>query len=86
MIFLVAVMIRQDWVLTLVAFVGFPTAILPIARLGKRMRKVSAIPKRKWGSSRPCWNKCSERRHVKSYAMEGYETGRAQSLIDRLPG
>lgn len=84
-IFLVAVMIRQDWVLTLVAFVGFPTAILPIARLGKRMRKVSANTQREMGQFTTLLEQVfMGARHVKSYAMEGYETGRAKSLIDRL--
>jgi subfamily B ATP-binding cassette protein MsbA len=84
-IFLVAVMVQQDWVLTLVAFVGFPTAILPIARLGKRMRKVSANTQVEMGQFTTLLEQVfMGARHVKSYAMEGYETGRAATLINRL--
>ncbi len=84
-IFLVAVMVRQDWVLTLVAFVGFPTAIIPIARLGKRMRRVSANTQVEMGQFTTLLEQVfMGARHVKSYAMEGYETGRAKTLIDRL--
>ena len=38
---LVAVMFYEDWQLALVAFFAFPTAIFPIRRIGRRMRKVS---------------------------------------------
>ncbi len=84
-IFLVAVMVRQDWVLTLVAFVAFPTAIIPIARLGKRMRRVSANTQVEMGQFTTLLEQVfMGARHVKSYAMEEYETGRAKTLIDRL--
>ncbi|MBM3581443.1 MAG: ABC transporter permease, partial [Alphaproteobacteria bacterium] len=39
---LVAVMFIQDWRLALTAFVVFPVAVWPIARLGRRMRRVTA--------------------------------------------
>jgi subfamily B ATP-binding cassette protein MsbA len=38
---LVAVMFNQDWMLALIAFVVFPIAVIPIARIGQRIRKVT---------------------------------------------
>ena len=40
-IFLIGVMIHQSWELALIALALFPTAILPILKLGRRMRKAS---------------------------------------------
>ena len=41
LIFLVGVMFYQDWVLATVTLFVFPVAILPVVRIGRRMRKVS---------------------------------------------
>jgi subfamily B ATP-binding cassette protein MsbA len=41
MLGLVALMLHQNWQLALLALVGFPLALWPIERLGRRMRKVA---------------------------------------------
>ncbi|MDX1541291.1 MAG: ABC transporter transmembrane domain-containing protein, partial [Geminicoccaceae bacterium] len=41
-VFLTGLMFHQDWRLALLAMVAFPLATLPIARLGRRMKKVAA--------------------------------------------
>ncbi|HTH15213.1 MAG TPA: ABC transporter transmembrane domain-containing protein, partial [Magnetospirillum sp.] len=41
-VFLVGLMFYQDWVLSSLTFFVFPLAILPIRKLGRRMRKVTA--------------------------------------------
>ncbi len=43
LIFLVGAMFYQDWRLSAWTFFVFPIAILPIAKLGRRMRKVTAL-------------------------------------------
>src|SRR6185503_13870041 len=40
--FLVALMFYQDWLLALIAFFVFPVGMLPIVKIGKRMRRVSS--------------------------------------------
>ena len=40
-VFLVAVMFYQDWRLALIAFVVFPIAVIPITRLGRRLRRAT---------------------------------------------
>ncbi len=82
---LTGVMFYEDWLLASVAFFAFPTAVLPIARIGKRMRKVSTNTQEQVGELTTLLDEVFQGvRHVKAYAMESYETGRAQVAIDRL--
>lgn len=84
-VFLVAVMLYQDWVLAAIAFFAFPTAILPIARLGKRMRKVSANTQAELAQFTTLLEQTFQgARHVKAYGMEAYEAGRADQVIGRI--
>ncbi|MBV8170018.1 MAG: ATP-binding cassette domain-containing protein [Alphaproteobacteria bacterium] len=83
--FLVAVMFYQDWVLAIVAFVAFPTAVLPILRIGRRMRKVSGTTQHELGRFTTLLDQVfAGARHVKAYGMEAYEAGRARAAIERL--
>ncbi len=85
LIALVAVMFYQDWVLALVSFFAFPTAILPIARLGRRMRRVSASTQAEMGQFMTLLEETFQgARHVKAYGMERYEAGRARTIIENL--
>jgi subfamily B ATP-binding cassette protein MsbA len=82
---LVGVMFYEDWLLALVAFLAFPTAILPIAKLGRRMRKVSSTRQAEVGRLTTLLDETFQGiRHVKAYGMEGYEVGRARERIDRV--
>ena len=82
---LVGVMFWQDWQLALVAFVAFPTAVLPILRLGKRMRKVAANTQDQQGVLTALLDRAfAGARHVKAYRAEDYEANRAKSVINRL--
>ena len=79
---LVAVMFYEDWVLAAIAFVAFPTAILPIVRIGKRVRKVSRSTQAQVGKLTTLLDESFQgARHVKAYAMEDYERGRAAEAI-----
>jgi subfamily B ATP-binding cassette protein MsbA len=84
-IFLVALMFYQDWVLALVAFFAFPLAIRPIVSIGRRMRRVSANTQSELGQFTTLLDQTFQgARHVKAYGMEGYETNRAQGIIESL--
>jgi subfamily B ATP-binding cassette protein MsbA len=84
-VFLVAVMFYQDWVLASVAFIAFPTAILPIARIGRRMRKVSANTQAETAQFSTLLEQVFQgARHVKAYGMEEYEATRAEQVIRRI--
>jgi subfamily B ATP-binding cassette protein MsbA len=78
-------MFYQDWLLALVAFFAFPTAILPIIRIGRRMRKVSANTQVEMGRFTTLLDETFQgARHVKAYGMETYESDRARDVIDRI--
>jgi len=80
---LVGVMFYEDWLLALVAFLAFPSAILPIVRVGRRMRKVSGSTQVQMGRLTTLLDETFQGfRHVKAYGMEAYETGRARRAID----
>ncbi|MBI1777165.1 MAG: ATP-binding cassette domain-containing protein [Proteobacteria bacterium] len=85
LVFLVALMFYQDWVLASVAFLAFPTAVVPILRIGKRMRKVSANTQAEMAEFTTLLEQVFQgARHVKAYGMEQYETGRVSRLVGRL--
>ena len=84
-VFLVALMFYQNWSLALIAFVVFPVAILPIVRIGKRMRKVSTSTQVEIGALSTLLEETFQgARHVKAYGMEERETSRAAVVIENL--
>ncbi|HJO97443.1 MAG TPA: ABC transporter ATP-binding protein [Rhodospirillales bacterium] len=82
---LVVVMFVQDWQLAAIAFFVFPLAILPIVRIGQRMRKVTANTQREMGLLTTHLGQTFQGiRVVKAYGMEGYERGRVAEVVERL--
>jgi ATP-binding cassette, subfamily B, bacterial MsbA len=82
---LVGVMFWQDWQLALLAFVVFPIAIIPIARLGKRMRKVTVNTQEEMGQFTTLLEQTFQgARVVKSYGMEEYEKNRVRVIAERI--
>lgn len=82
---LMAVMFYQDWFLSSIAFFVFPIAILPIVKIGKRMRKVSTSTQKETGSFMTLLNEIFQgARLVKAYGMEKYENTRARKVIEEI--
>jgi len=80
---LMVVMFYEDWPLALIAFFSFPAAVLPIVRVGRRMRKVSGQTQSRVGHLTTLLDESFQGiRYVKSYAMEAYEAARARAAID----
>jgi subfamily B ATP-binding cassette protein MsbA len=85
LVFLVALMFAQDWLLGLISFVVFPAAVLPIVRIGRRIRKVSANTQAQMGEFTTILDETFQgARVVKAYGMEGYETARTRAIIDHI--
>ena len=84
-IFLTALMFRLDWEMALIAFFVFPVAVLPIVKIGRRMRKVSA---RGLEQNARLLAYLSETfqgaRHVKAYGMESHEVRRGGAIVESL--
>jgi subfamily B ATP-binding cassette protein MsbA len=82
---LVGFMFWTDWVLAAVAFFVFPLAAWPISKLGRKMRKVSANTQAEMAQFTTLLDEgFTGVRHVKAYGMEGYESRRADTVLDRL--
>jgi len=85
LIFLIAAMFYQDWELSLWTFFVFPLAILPISKLGRRMRKVTANTQEQMGLLTTYLEQSVQGiRVVKAYGMEEYEKTRVRQLIETL--
>lgn len=84
-LFFVALMFYQDWQLALVAFVVLPVAILPVARIGKRIRKASTNIQEETASLVIFLTQVFQGiRLIKAYCMETYETSRVQSVVEAI--
>jgi len=82
---LVAVMFVQDWELAFIAFFVFPLGIIPIAKIGRRMRKVTINTQVENGLFTTYLEQAFQGiRVVKSYGMEDYERGRIAELVQSL--
>jgi len=84
-ILLVAVMFYQDWMLATIAFVAFPATVIPVSRLSRRLRKVTANTQEQTGAYMTLVEQSlSGIRLVKAYRMESYEAARASILTHRV--
>ncbi len=84
---LVGVMFYQNSELAIIAFFVFPIAILPIVKLGRRMRRVTANTQAENGLFMTLLGQTFQgMRVVKAYGMEEYENRRIGSLVETLFG
>ena len=83
--FLVAVMFYQNWPLALSSAFVFPLAVLPVVRIGRRMRKTSTKTQVEMGRFTAILNETFQGvRHIKAYGMEDYEIGRATGAVEQV--
>ncbi len=82
---LIGMMFYQDWFLATIAFAAFPTAILPIAKTGRRIRKVSTNTQESLGLLTTRLDEAFQGiRHVKAYNMEDHETKRVSDTVYKV--
>ncbi len=85
LIALVGVMFYQDWKLALAVSFVFPLAVIPVVRLGRRIRRVSANTQAEIANLATLLSQAFQgARHVKAYGMEAYEGRRAGKIIDAV--
>jgi subfamily B ATP-binding cassette protein MsbA len=83
--FLVGVMFQQDWSLALVTFFVFPLAVLPILKIGRRIRKVATGTQVTMGHLNAQLDQVLQgARVVKAYGMEAHESSRVGATVERL--
>ena len=84
-LFLVGVMFYQDWLLATASFFVFPAAILPILRLGRRMRSVTADTQEQTAQFTTALEQSFQgMRVVKAYGLEPYEKSRLEGMVETL--
>jgi len=84
-IFLTALMFWLDWQMALIAFFVFPVAVLPVVKIGRRMRKVSARGLEQVAALTAYLNETFQgARHVKAYGMESHEVRRGGAIVESL--
>ncbi len=82
---LIAVMFAKDWQLAAICIFIFPMSALPILRLGRRMRKVTANTQEEMGLFTTLLEQTFQGiRLVKAYGMEGYEKSRIAGIVERI--
>jgi len=82
---LVVVMFTHDWALALVGVVAIPLAIAPIARIGRRMRKVSINTQDLYGKFTARLDETFRGiRIVKVFRLEFYERERMGELVREI--
>jgi len=87
LIFLVSLMFYRDWTLACIAFFIFPLAVLPILRIGRRMRKVANNTQEELASFTGRLTQVFQSiRVIKAYGTEEYEAKRAHTMIERIFG
>lgn len=84
-IFLFGTMIYLDWVLSVIAFVILPLALIPVTRIGKRLRRVSRSTQEQTGDMASLTAETfGAARVVKTYRLEDYLTARAEGVFEKL--
>ncbi|KQT08666.1 ABC transporter permease [Methylobacterium sp. Leaf399] len=82
---LVAALVWMDPVLTLVAAVTVPFVAGPIARIGRKLRRVSTSTQEQMGAAASLINESLQgARIAKTYGLEGYLKGRARQAFDEV--
>jgi subfamily B ATP-binding cassette protein MsbA len=85
MVFLLSIMIYQNPKLAGLALLAFPTAIYPVIRLGKKMRRLSDKTQNELGDFTTTLDEIfGGVRTVKSYNREAFEVCRASGIIESL--
>ena len=80
---LVASMFYLDWVLSLIVFLVYPLAAVPIVRIGKRLRRVSRDTQAQMGDMTSLLTESlAGSRMVKTYCLEEYEQARAAHAFE----
>lgn len=82
---LVAAMIWMDWELSLIAVILYPLAIIPVQRLGKRVRRASGGMQEQVGETTALLTESfSLARQIRIYRMESHERARAGKAFGHL--
>lgn len=84
-VFLILVMFNLNWQLSILVFIIFPSAIYPIIRMGRKMRKISSSTQEKLGLYTTQLDETFKAiKEVKSYHAEEYEIGKSNNILNNI--
>lgn len=84
-VFLVLVMFSLNWQLSILIFVIFPSAIYPIIRMGRKMRKISRSTQENLGIYTTQLDETFKAiKEVKSYHAEEYEIHKSNNILNNI--
>lgn len=79
---MIGLMVYQNWQLSLFALFFFPISIFPIARIGRRLRKVSEATQVEFGQMTSVLDdSLKNARQVRAYSMQDYEAERGSGAF-----
>jgi subfamily B ATP-binding cassette protein MsbA len=84
-VFLVALVFYQDWLLASISLIAAPLSVYPIQRLGKRMRRVATQTQEEMGGLNTALSQTFQGiRVIKSFRLEDAEQARVKRLVTSL--
>jgi subfamily B ATP-binding cassette protein MsbA len=85
LIFLVILMFYRDWTLACISFFIFPLAVLPILKIGRRMRKVANSTQEELATFTSRLTQVFQGiKVIKAYRAEEYESKKAHAMIEKI--
>jgi subfamily B ATP-binding cassette protein MsbA len=82
---LVVTMVALDWKLSLVAALLYPLAVVPVQRIGKRIRRASGGMQEQMGQAAAMLNESfAQARTIRAYGLEAHEQRRADKTFRQL--
>lgn len=84
-VFLVGTLFYIDWLLALMVFAFYPLGVIPISRIGQRLRKLSRHTQSHMGDMTAVLQESlGGARMVKAYELETYEGARAGNAFEQM--
>ena len=85
LMFFIGLMFYQDWMLASFSFFILPIAVLPVVRIGKRMRRASTTIQEQTAELTVLMNQAFQGiRVIKTYCMEKYEQSRINAMVELI--
>ena len=84
-VFVLGVLFYQDWLLTLIVLFVFPTTLVLVLRIGRRIRRITSSAQTSWGEFTATLEQAvTGIRHIKAYRLEDRERREADAAIARI--
>ena len=84
-VFLLGVLFYMNWLLTLIVLFVFPTTLILVLRIGRRIRRLTRSAQMSWGEFTATLEQTfTGIRHIKAYGLEDRERRQADAVIDRI--